>query len=309
MSNTLNKRGLAEAAIVGIVAAFLAVAFILIPPLLLLAMLLPAPFIVLVSRHSMVYSLISLVISSVLMSIIIGPVLAVINLLIFIPMALVMGDLIKKGYEEFSIIGIGTAITVLTIFLLIQIFSVALNISVINEISLILQDAIENQTEMLMSMNLQVNNIKEMVDTFMMVFPAVIVVHGILVSFINYFVSGAILKKLDNRELSLSEFSNFKLPNNIVMGSFIIILLTYLTGFFEGIYTNTLLANVLVIFTFIFFTQGLAFISYLLKKMKIIKPLRIAILIGMVIVSPLMTLISLMGLIDSVFDMRRLRTR
>ncbi len=309
MNNILNKRGLIEAILVGIIAVIFAISFVYSPPLLLLTLLLPTPFIVLVSRHGVAYGYFSLIIPLILISILIDPVFAIVDLMVFVPMALSMGHLIRKRHEEFSVIAMGTAITVFATFLMIQVYSFAFDVNVMDEITALLQEAIGNQTEMLMSMNFQVNNIKDMVDTFMMVFPGVVVVHSILVSFINYFTSGAILKKLGNKELGLPEFSNYKLPGNIVLGSFIIMILTYLTGFFEGIYTNTLMANVLVIFTFIFFTQGMAFISFLLEKLKFPKPFRIAVLLLIVIISPLLTLIALMGLIDSVFDMRRLRTR
>lgn len=309
MNSLSNNRGLIEAALIATITSFFAIGMLFIPALFLLILLLPVPLIILVSRHGVKYGLYSLIISSLLIGFLTEILFTIFVIILFGPVSLAMGYFISKNHDDFSVIGSGAAISIFTIFLTIQLISYTAGFNIMDEIAILLQEAISNQTEMLQSMNFRINNSQELVNSFMMLFPGAIIIQSMLVAFINYFTAGTILKRLGMKELVLPEFSHFKLPGNIVLGSFLIILLTYFTSFIEGIYTHSLMDNVLLIFMFVFFTQGLAFVSFVLKKIKLYKPLRVAILILIVIISPLLIMVSVLGLIDSLFDLRKLRAR
>jgi uncharacterized protein YybS (DUF2232 family) len=82
--------------------------------------------------------------------------------------------------------------------------------------------------------------------------------------------------------------------------------LSYLTRYIKGIYHVNLLTNVMLLFVFMFFIQGMSVISHLIKRTKIPKTLRIFLLVLILFISPLLTVISFVGLLDAVVNIRNI---
>ena len=302
-----NKRALIEAALIASIATFFAISFIFIPILSLLLFLLPVPFLILSSRHGTRYTVLSLIIASILIGVLTEIVFTLFVIMIFGPMAIIMGYYIKRNREPYAVIGFGAVASIISIFATVQLVSTIGGFNIINSIEGIIRQVVESQGEMLMSVNLSTLNINEMANYLLMIIPGMLVVQALVSAFLNYYLTVAILRRLRYTQYSLPEFSNFILPKNIVLGSFIIYTLTLLSRYVKGIYHTSLMANATILFVCIFFLQGLALISYMLKKVKILKLVRIFIIILIVLISPLLTIVSFAGLIDSVFDIRKLR--
>jgi len=291
------------------IASFFAISLSHIPILFMLIFLIPVPFMVLTTRHNIKYGLFSLVIASLIIGFSIDIVFTLLVVLFFGPMSLAMGHLIKERKDDFTVIGIGTVISIFTVFLSIQLVSIVGGFNFINEISTMLQDTVQQQMDSLVEMDLQAADAENIVNYFMVLFPSIIIIQSTFLTLINYYVTIAILRRLRFSDAILPEFSYFKLPGNIILGSFIIMVLSYFTGLFEGLPTDSLMSNVLLIFTFIFFIQGLAFISFFLKKKRVPFVIRILIMGIVLLISPLLIFVSMLGLIDSLMDMRKIRLK
>lgn len=302
-----DRKALIEASLMATISSFFVISFIYIPFLALLLILLPVPFLVLATRHGNRYVIYSLFITSVIVGALTGIFYPIFILVIFGPMTVVMGYFLKEKASAYRVIGIGTLVSVLSIFIMVQLLDWVAGLYVIEELIQMLQSVIDHQITTLENLNIQAVSREEIFSYILIIIPGAFVVQSLLICFLNYYMTAAVLKRLGVEQQDLPEFSNFRWPGNIVLGSFIIFALTFVTQWIEGVYAQTLLTNITLIFAFVFFLQGIAFISFFIKKTRINRFLRMMILGVIVILSPLLTIVAFMGLVDALFDMRKIR--
>ncbi|MBN4067708.1 MAG: hypothetical protein COA82_01895 [Alkaliphilus sp.] len=298
-----SKRALIESSLIAGIVSIFAIIGAIIPLLSILLILLPVPFIFLTVRHKFIYSFLSIIITSLVLGIFLGIIYSFFILLMIVPMTIVMGRYIKKEKEPFFVIATGTMVATISTFFIIQLVG---EINITQIMADAMREVLANQQEMLLSFNLTAAvEVENMINYFIMLLPALLVIQATVSTFANYYLCIASLRRFAVKNIKLSEFSSFKLPKNIVLGASIIFALSFLTRYVEGLYHDALIMNVVVIFAFIFFMQGLAFINYYMKKMKVHKALRVILTITVVLVGPIMTVTSFIGAIDSIFDIRK----
>ena len=307
MNLMYDRKALIEAALMATISSFFVISFIYIPFLALLLILLPVPFLVLATRHGNRYVVFSFLITCVIVGALTGIIYPIFIVLLFGPMTLVMGYFLKRKATPYRVIGLGTLVSVFSIFIVVQLVDWVAGIYIIEELILMLQSVIDHQIGALENLDIQAISKEELLSYLVIIIPGAFVVQSLLICFLNYYMTASVLKRLGVEQEELPEFSNFRWPGNIVLGSFIIFILTFATQFIEGIYAQTLLTNILLIFSFVFFLQGIAFISFFIKKTKVNKFIRMVILGIIVILSPLLTIVAIMGLVDALFDMRNLK--
>lgn len=309
MTDSKNKKPLVEAGLIAAITSFFIIGTLYIPMLSMALIMLPVPFILLSVRHGTRYTIFSLIITSLLIGFLTGVFYTVFIFVISTPIALIMGYSIKKKKKPYEVVGWGTAATVFSTFFIIQLISTISGINIIKELSTILQEIVSQQVDMLTSLDIGLIDVKKTLDYLMMLLPALIIVQSMVGAFINYYLTSVIINRFKLVDYQLGDFSDFKLPGNIVFGSFIIFILSVMTSYIDGIDHNTLIANITVIFVMIFFLQGISFIAYLLKKSKTPKIIRITSVVLIVLITPLMTLVSLLGLFDSILNLRRINKK
>lgn len=302
-----DRKALIEAALMATISSFFVISFIYIPFLALLLIFLPVPFLVLATRHGNRYVVFSFLITSVIVGALTGIIYPIFIVLLFGPMTLIMGYFLKRKANPYQVIGLGTLVSVFSIFIVLQLVDWVAGIYIMDELILMLQSVIDHQIGALENMDIQAISREELLSYLVIIIPGAFVVQSLLICFLNYYMTAAVLKRLRVDQQQLPEFSNFRWPGNIVLGSFIIFILTFATQFIEGIYAQTLLTNITLIFSFVFFLQGIAFISFFIKKTKINKVIRVVIIGIIVVLSPLLTIVAIMGLVDALFDMRNLK--
>ncbi|MCC5909550.1 MAG: YybS family protein [Clostridiaceae bacterium] len=300
--NFNNKKALIEASLIAAIAWFFGIVTLYIPILTILMAILPVPFIILAIRHDIKYTVLSLIIASILIGATTSILYTGFVFIILGPTALIMGYYIKNQKQPYEVMGLGTAASALSIFLTIQIITAVAGVDFIGEMAKMTDAVLDHQLEMLGTMNINPIHAREALNYLMMVFPALIIVQSMLSVFINYYLVAAIMNRLKWKDCKFHSFSEFQLPRNIVTGSFVIVVLTMLTRYLENVQHTSLVANITIIFVVIFFLQGVTFISYLLRKTKINRYIRIMIIIVIVFISPLMTLVALIGLMSTLFN-------
>lgn len=306
MKNYDEKKAFIEAALIAAITTILAISIVYIPILSVSIILIPVPFMVLAYRHGNKYSILSFITFSLLIGILTELIYAGFLLVIFGPMILAMGHYIKKRKEPYSVIGIGTIISVFSVLIIFQVVSYIGNINIIDEIALAMEGVVSKQVDILKSMDIDTLNADEVLDYLLMILPGVFIIQSMLMAFGNYYITVNILKRFSTSDIEFPQFSDFKLPKNIVFGFFIIFILSYLTRYIEGIHHASLLTNVTLLFIFMFFIQGISVISHLIKRTKIPKAIRIFLLVLILFISPLLTVVSFVGLIDAIVNMRNI---
>lgn len=301
-----EKKAFIEAALIATITTMFAISVMYIPVLSASIVLVPVPFMILAYRHGNKYSILSFITFSLLIGMLTELIYAGFLLLIFGPMILTMGYYIKKQKEPYAVIGIGTITSVFSILIIFQVVSYIGNINIIDEITLAMEGIVNKQVDMLKAMNIDALSADEVLNYLLMIVPGTLIIQSMITAFGNYYIAVSILKRLSPNNIELPQFSNFKLPKNIVFGSFIIFILSYLTKYVKGIHHVSLLTNVTLLFMFMFFIQGISVISYLIKRTKTPKMVRIFLLVAILFISPLLTVVSFIGLMDAIVNIRKL---
>lgn len=152
------------------------------------------------------------------------------------------------------------------------------------------------------AMRLVLESVKEMTK---LALPGTMIVFSLVIAYLNYAVISWVFRKSGRKISALPPFRTFSLPKNIIMGSLIIYLLSYITVNMGIIDKSLIMFNLEMLFTFVFSVQGLAVVFYFGYTRKIPKPL-VIIVSGIFILTWLgQTFLFLLGLTDVVLDIRK----
>lgn len=187
-------------------------------------------------------------------------------------------------------------------------------VSIINQLEEFFTQSINYQIEILKDTglsNYEVLKIKDFLenafDYILLIMPSIIMIFSLITAYLNYLLSSLSLRKLEYGIVSIPKFSRFKLPNNILLGTGIMFLGAFILKKLELLYYKTVFLNITSIIAFIFFVQGLSVIDYKLIKRNIKIIPRILIVIVFTIIIPLGWLIPFIGVLDTIFDFRKIR--
>ncbi len=140
-------------------------------------------------------------------------------------------------------------------------------------------------------------------------FPGTLIVFSVVIAYLNYGMISWILGKTGRKISTLPPFRTFSLPKNIIIGSLIIYILSYLTVNMGIIDKSLMMYSLELLFTFIFSIQGLAVIFFFGYSKKIPKPV-VLIVSGIFIFTWLgQTFLFLLGLTDLVLEIRKRYTQ
>jgi len=277
-----------------------------IPLLSMLLVLIPVPFLVLAARRATRYSFFSFIITALLIGVLTGILYSLFIFVIFGPMTMIMGSWIRRNKNPNEVIFAGAFASAAATFLLIYLISLISGIQLAVELGQVFESVLEQQVISFHQLNIDPVAVEEVINYMLLIFPALIMVQALFGAFINYYLTIAVLRRSEGYRKELPEFSRFRLPNHVVKGSFLVLLLSWLTGYLESLHTEGMVANVVLLIVMIFFMQGISLISYWIKRTRVPKWFRILSLIILVLLSPIISLIALLGLIDSLADFRKL---
>ncbi len=274
----------------------------------------PVPFIVLAVRRDIKYSIFSIIASSLIVCMLMDIFTGLFIFLLFGAVAIALAFMMKKGYEPYKTVVISSAVGVFIIVLAINITAYITGVSFISQIESLFNEVINMQTEIIRDINLTQSQITEMTnilkttfDRFILIIPSVIIICSVLNSYINYWLSSSVLKRLGHKVEQVPSFMYFRLPENIVLGTIVIFGGTLIINYLKVFYYDTLMLNVITILSFVFFIQGLAVITYLLNKIKLNKIVRAISLFFIIVYAPISLMISVVGFFDSLINFRKLK--
>lgn len=232
--------------------------------------------------------------------------------LTFAPMTVVLTYGIKNRRKSIEILAISSLILFLTILLIIGYIRGASGINIATQLENNFKSMLNIQVELFTEMgltNLELLRAKDLLESaykaMLITAPTIVIIISLIISYVNYYISAVILQRIGIGVVNIPRFSKFRLPNNIIPGILVMLLGTYLTKNIKGFSYETLLANLILLIGFMLYTQGLSIIDFLMSKRKIVFPIRIVFLTVFVFFSPLVSIISILGLLDVLFDFRR----
>lgn len=308
--NNTTKRITDTAVIIGIMVIFAFIGFYMFP---ILSIFYPVPAIILAHRHSIKYSILATVASSIIAGILTNILVGVSILLFYGLPGIALAYMIKKRYKSFEILVGGTAVFLVFTIISIEMFQVITGVGFVDELRGIFNESLKIQLNIIKGLNpsdYEVNTLEKMfqstIDFVLSIIPAILIISSMFISYINYWTASTVLRRMGNKVVQVPRFKNFRLPNNVIIGTAVILLATFILKYINVFYYETILINVTVLVFTIFFIQGIAVILFFIDKIKVPKALKIILIILVIFSFPLMMLISILGLLDSLLNLRKI---
>ena len=263
-------------------------------------------------RRGIAQGMLSLVVVSITILFMVDIANALLFILLFLPLVYTIAEGIKSRRSSLEILGLSTAILFVSVMLFYSVTQNVTGINIMNELEESFNQVLNTQIQTFKEMGLTnfelLKTVEELRGTYryvLWIFPVIILVASLFISYTNYFVSVIVLRKSGLGILSIPRFSRFKLPNNVMTGVIIMLLASFAVREFNLSFSEPLLLNVMTLIWVMFTIQGLSVIDFMFNKLALKLPLRIFFLGLIIIFIPLGTLVVLVGIIDTIFDIRK----
>ena len=186
----------------------------------------------------------------------------------------------------------------------------------INQIEQTFKETLFLQVEMLQSTglsNLEIARFRQMLEDayryMLLILPSIIMVIAFGVSYLNYLLTGVILRLMGIGILPMPRLYKFSVPNNFALGMIVMFAGLYIGKGLDGKYFDTILLNLVVLVGLAFILQGIAVIDFFLLKVKFNRLLRGLLIVFTIVMAPVLTFVSLLGGVDMILDLRKIRRR
>ncbi|NLC04336.1 MAG: DUF2232 domain-containing protein [Tissierellia bacterium] len=281
----------------------------------LMFLIFPVVFIVLGIKNGLLEGIISLMTTCTIVAFVIEPMTALYIFLLFGPLVISMIYTIKKRKSTMEVLLVGTIsffASIIVVFGIINYIEGNLLLTIEQAFKETLNIRIEALKDMGLTSYEILENKKLLEDAFkymLLIAPATGLLTSLIVSYMNYSLTIIGLRRIGIYVVNIPRFSRFRLPNNISIG----IIVMFITGFvakqLNFDYFDTIAINLTVLIGIMFSIQGLSVIDFFLIKIKVKKFFRILFILLTIIAAPLMTVVSGLGLIDVIFDLRKLKRK
>lgn len=298
-----NIQPTVEGAFLAALTVILYLASVYLPVLgVLVSFLCPLPVMFLVIRWGIRIGFLASIVSSLLVLGLAGFMQAVTCLVGFSLLGIAMGVTIRKRYALFEILALNTGVSLLSKLALIGIALVAVGKNPLIENIRFLEETLKRAP--LVSQNLP--NVESFVELVRLVIPALLVIASFLDTVFNFLLGWWIGKRLGVSFPDIPPFSEWRLPKSVIWAfalGWIFILFGGSTVF------GKVGLNLQIVTQLLFLFQGLSLVYYFLQKYIRSKAIRVVILVLLLFQPLLSSLLSLVGMIDVIFDFRRLGTK
>lgn len=282
----------------------------------LLLMMLPIPFIILGVRNGMKTSIFAMAILFTILNITFNISIATSTLILFMPSAIVIQFMIGKKYNSWKLILIAAGVFFVSLFGTIYFEEQITGINLIEQMDKSFDSMISAQRENLESMEMSKSEVDTAVDLMRTtynyistVMPMMLGILSLMVAYINYSMSAHLINRTGKENIQVAEFSKFKLPSNFILGIAVMFLASYGATKMDIPYNGALKQNLIFLVSTLFLIQGLSILDYFLKKIKIHKALRGLLIVMNLILMPIGAILIILGFIDSIIDLRKIKTK
>ena len=314
----MNKKfGLSQAAMIVTLGIILVLMSVYIPMLAILALAVPVPFAIIGTLCERKYAFLSLISTFLVIMFCVDPIYAINICIMNVVPGLIIGNIAKHNISNENsnkfepIYGGMIAFTVCTIaffFLSKFIFSIDL----LGEFNKAITNGFNEQMSIMEKMNVDVyKNIKveDILTLVKSMIPAMLFLQGLIASFITYHLEVFMLKRIKVMNLPKPTFRDFYLPGNAVATSLVLYLIVLLLGFMKiGLYTESIMLNLQMVFNLMFIVQGVAVSIYYARKW-LKQGTGKNVLVSGILLGLFGTMgISFIGMLDSIIDFRKVRS-
>ena len=311
MKGNKDKNILFEAALLVLAMSLFGLFSVYFIPYLLL--LFPAGFVIFSIRRNLELSGMSMIVTLLIMSLVVGQTYSLFLLIMFLPMTICISILIKKRRKSLEILGLSTVVFFISVLIILNLVDSS-GIGFVPQLEDTFKNIVETQINMFKDMDLtsyELAETKELLEDayryILLIVPSILLISSLAVSYLTYLVSAIGLKKMGIEIVKIPRFSKFTLPSSVLPGVLVMFLATFIAGQLGFEYIETISLNLVALVGFMFFIQGLSVVEHLLKKMRMFIFFRIILYVAFMFTAFMLTALSILGAVDLVFDFRKLR--
>lgn len=280
----------------------------------ILLFIVPAAFIIYGIRSDLKSALLSLLACVLTVGIILDPTVSIILFLIYGPFTAINIYLIQKRYEAIKVVAYSAAILLISILILYGVLNLR-GLDMISQLEDNFSQSLILQMELLEEAGLTTyelleerDSLRTTFETVLMILPSTSIMMIFILSCINYKLTTLGLNKVGISILNMPKFSRFRLPDNFAIGTLIMILTAFLIRWLSVSYADSIYTNIMLLIGFVLFIQGLAVVNYFLViKLKAKRYIRVLTYIIIFLTPQVFSGISLLGGIDVIFDLRKIK--
>ena len=234
----------------------------------------------------------------------------------FGPMTIGITYSMRKRRRPLEVLATGSIIFFVSTMILFALFGNASGTSVVKQVEETFRETLFMQLEMLEGMGLsayELDKTKTMLEEaysyLILILPAIIMVMAFIVSYLNYLFSVRLLRALGIGVLPMPWLHRFTVPNNFGIGMLIVFVGIFAVKSIDSGFYDVIFMNLIVLVGTVFIVQGLAVIDHYLLKIKMNSIIRGILMLFLIMLSPMLTVVSLLGGADIILDFRKLRRR
>lgn len=255
--------------------------------------------------------LITLIIISIIESLNTGVFLA----LTFLPFTIVISALIKYRKGNTKILVFSSMSFFISILIMMEIIRF-LGVDVVKIIEGFFKYMIDAQLDSFENMglgNYEFFRIKELLEEIykklLLIIPSMFLILSFIVSYINYSLSGIILRRLGIQLANVPKFSNFSLPSDVILGSVFMFGVAFSIGQLGFDYYKTVVMNIGSLLMMSLFIQGVSVADYFLNRLRFKLIFKIVFYITFIFNPTIVSIIVIIGFIDLIFNLRKIRKK
>lgn len=317
MNRNLKTSSMTEAALIsGILVIFAYISTFLFTFLMFFY---PLPAIILAKRKGLKYAVLSLTASGFIISMLLGIQTGIFFLLLFTPLSIALSYGISKDENPNKCIMMG-ALSFMVSFAAMILFSQAImGVNYIQHMLKMTNESMDIYRNLLdkASGSMDAGSINEitkqldfmnkaMTEIILHQFPAILIVSSVVVSAMNYFAVSSFGHKVRVDIRKHEGISHFSFPNTFIIAMAGLLLLSYLLGVFK-INVYVIQMNLFMICLMAMFLQGFAVAKFYLIRLNINRVARTIILVMLIFMPGAGQLLAIIGIIDLIFDLRKIR--
>ncbi|WP_028400751.1 YybS family protein [Ectobacillus panaciterrae] len=304
-----NTRWITEGAVLLAVFVILLLASMYIPVLNIVFLLaLPLPFIIFAIRNELKYTWILLIAASLITVVVSSP-FNIATSLTFGTTGIVLGSMYKRQKKPTDILLAGTIVYIVNFVVLYIVSVLFFEYNFIQEIQDMLKQSLQSAEQIIEATGVQVNKkqleqLKQLPTLIGYAIPAMLVMGGLMMSWLTIIISAPILKRLRFDVQPWPPFRNVNLPKSVLVYYVIFVIIATFVKIEEGSYLYIALLNLNLIFPLLMAIQGFSVVAFFCHLKGYPKAVPIILFILSFFIPILFSLVSFLGIIDLGFSLR-----
>jgi len=313
MKNTLSTREIAEAGLMVAVMVLLGLgsAYILLIGTFM-SFLFPIPLVILSLRYNLKLGIMTLIVSTIIISFFTEPLYGISISTSFGLIGLVFGYMAKEGKNPNHTILLGGLTFLFGVAVVASVSFLIMGINPMNSFFKMYEESFSTVVNLYQKMGMSKEQIdllqknwQQIINFVKQALPSLLLVGGIIISYINYLVAFNILRRLKVSIPNPMPLGSLRFPPITALGFLVAFLLVFLGAGNPKSLLYHLGINLEVIFSILFLLNGLLVVNFWMSKGNFPVVVRTIIFIFLVFQPIFSQVLTWLGLFDSLFNIRK----